>query len=89
MAFTLACSSLAAIETRIRGEFNEMPGLCLTPAQARRLWGVDPCTCAGALDDLLREGFLRRRSDGSFVRAPEGAADLRKAPAQKPPFAAA
>ena len=80
MARQLACSSLAAIETRIRGEFNEMPGLCLTPAQARRLWDVDASTCAGALDDLLREGFLLRRSDGSFVRAQGATKDVRKTP---------
>jgi hypothetical protein len=80
MARELARSSLAEIETRIRGEFNEMPGLCLTPAQARRLWDVDASTCAGALDDLLRDGFLRRRTDGSFVRAQDATRDVRNVP---------
>jgi hypothetical protein len=80
MARQLARSSLAEIETRIRGEFNEMPGLCLTPAQARRLWDVDASTCAGALDDLLRDGFLRRRTDGSFVRAQDATRAARNVP---------
>ena len=26
---------------RVRGEFNEMPGLRLTPEQAARLWDLD------------------------------------------------
>ena len=34
----------AAIVTRIRGEFNEMPGLCLTFQQAQRLWALDGTT---------------------------------------------
>ena len=80
MARQLTCSSLAEIEIRIRGEFNEMPGLCLTVAQARRLWDVDATTCAGALDDLLREGFLRRRDDGSFVRAQDATREIKKVP---------
>lgn len=80
MARQLARSSLAEVETRIRGEFNEMPGLCLTPAQARRLWDMDASTCAGALDDLLRDGFLRRRTDGSFVRAQDATRDLTNVP---------
>jgi hypothetical protein len=26
---------------RVKGEYLEMPGLRLTPAQAQRLWGLD------------------------------------------------
>jgi hypothetical protein len=58
----------SAIATRIRGEFNEMPGLCLTFKQAQRLWALDGATCARALDDLLAQGFLRRTFDGQFLR---------------------
>ena len=32
---------LERIVYRVREEFREMPGLRLTPAQARRLWGLD------------------------------------------------
>jgi hypothetical protein len=57
-----------AITDRIRGEFNEMPGLCLTFKQAQRLWALDGTTCARALEDLLAQGFLRRTFDGQFLR---------------------
>jgi hypothetical protein len=30
---------------RIEGEYNEMPGLKLTEAQAQRLWDLDADTC--------------------------------------------
>jgi hypothetical protein len=55
--------------TRIRAEFCEMPGLRLTPVQARRLWALDAQVCDGILRALVRDGFLRRTSDGSFLRA--------------------
>jgi DNA-binding IclR family transcriptional regulator len=53
---------------RIRGEYLEMPGLCLTPAQAQRLWGLDRPTCEHLLDTLVSSRFLARTRDGSFVR---------------------
>ena len=62
----------AAIATRIRGEFNEMPGLCLTFQQAQRLWALDCTTCASVLDNLLTEGFLRRSSAGVYLRSERG-----------------
>jgi hypothetical protein len=30
-----------ALLARVRAEFCEMPGLCLTARQARRLWALD------------------------------------------------
>ena len=53
---------------RVRGEFNEMPGLRLTPEQAARLWGLDPKSCNHVLRSLVSSSFLRW-SDGSVVRA--------------------
>jgi hypothetical protein len=53
---------------RIQGEYLEMPGLRLTPAQAQRLWGVDRATCDAVLDALVDRKFLFRRCDGAFVR---------------------
>ena len=35
---------------QIRAEYLEMPGLCLTCAQAQRLFGLDPLTCSSLLD---------------------------------------
>lgn len=53
---------------RIRGEFEEMPGLSLTSAQASKLFGVSPDVCAGILAYLIEEGMLRLNSDGLYAR---------------------
>jgi len=58
--------------SRIQGEYLEMPGLCLTPRQAERLWGLDDETCSGVLDALVSNGFLGRAADGRYVRLTEG-----------------
>jgi len=54
---------------RIQGEYDEMPGLTLTEAQARRLWGLDRRSCRLALAALLERRFLRRTAAGTYVRA--------------------
>ena len=54
---------------RIRGEFLEMPGLRLTPAQAARLWGLDRHTSERLLDGLTMTGFLLKNREGAYVRA--------------------
>lgn len=59
---------------RICGEYLEMPGLRLTAAQARRLWGLDEPTCAELLTLLVETRFLRCTTDGMYVRLTEGAA---------------
>ena len=53
---------------RIRSEYLEMPGLCLTGAQAQRLFGLDPLTCSSLLASLTKDKFLCRRSNGSYAR---------------------
>ena len=53
---------------RVRGEFNEMPGLRLTPEQAARLWGLDRTSCNKVLRALVSSSFLRW-SHGFVVRA--------------------
>ncbi len=53
---------------RVQGEYREMPGLSLTPEQARRLWGLDEVACAAILDALVNVQFLRRTTKGSYVR---------------------
>jgi len=53
---------------RVQGEFREMPGLRLTPAQASRLWGLDAVSSQALLDALVDARFLRRTPDGSFMR---------------------
>ena len=53
---------------RIRGEFNEMPGLQLTIAQASRLWGMDQAACQRVIDALVEAAFLRWTPAGTVVR---------------------
>ena len=64
MVLTLATprhrTDLAA---RARAEFLEMPGLCLTLAQASRLCNTSCTECQGVFDDLIADGFLCRNGD--------------------------
>jgi hypothetical protein len=53
---------------RVQGEFLEMPGLRLTGAQARRLWGLDSAMCEALLGALVDAKFLFKTRDGSFMR---------------------
>ena len=54
---------------RVQGEYTEMPGLRLTPAQAQRLWGLDRTACDTLLGALVDAKFLFRTRDGAFVRS--------------------
>jgi hypothetical protein len=65
---------------RIRAEYREMPGLCLTPAQAARLWGLTPDVCAEVLQTLVAEGALICTRDVRYVAAATGPAPRRRAP---------
>jgi hypothetical protein len=56
---------------RAFGEFVEMPGLRLTLAQAKRLWGLDEPTCVRVLERLVEFGFLCRTSC-DYARASDG-----------------
>jgi len=58
-----------AVADRIRGEFNEMPGLQLTIAQAARLWGLDQTSCRRVIEALVDAAFLRWTPTGTIVRA--------------------
>jgi hypothetical protein len=60
---------LAPLVQRIEGEYHEMPGLKLTEVQAQRLWGLDPDTCHIVLVALMQRRFLRRTTNGMYVRA--------------------
>ena len=51
---------------RIRGEFEEMPCLCLTYAQARRLFGLSPDVCRRVLGSLVQEHTLTCGPDGRY-----------------------
>jgi hypothetical protein len=60
---------LEGILRRIQGEYNEMPGLRLTIAQAERLWGLDRAECDAVLRALVDAKFLIRNRDGTFARS--------------------
>jgi len=60
---------LSALAVRARAEFREMPGMCLTPAQAARLWHLSQDEAQALLLELVRAGFLVRR-DGTRYRLP-------------------
>jgi hypothetical protein len=57
---------------RILGEYREMPGLALTPEQARRLRGCDGLTCRVAIDILVARGALHWSRDGRLVGGAAG-----------------
>ena len=59
---------------RVQGEYIEMPGLRLTPAQAQRLWGLDRVVCDTLLGALVDAKFLLRTRDGAFVRSDQARA---------------
>ena len=61
--------SITSLLHRIRSEFNEMPGLRLTPAQAARLWGMERHTSERILDGLALAGFLSKNREGAYLRA--------------------
>ena len=63
---------------RIQGEYVEMPGLRLTAAQARRLWGLERDVCDALLGALVDAKFLSQTRDGAFFRM-EGARPTRSA----------
>jgi hypothetical protein len=57
-----------AMLLHVKGEFLEMPGLRLTEAQARRLWGLDADSCGALLRELVQANFLFRAHNGAFMR---------------------
>jgi hypothetical protein len=59
--------SAATLMGRVRGEYREMPGLCLTIPQACRLWQIDRADCERVLGALTAEGFLARTAGGAFI----------------------
>jgi DNA-binding IclR family transcriptional regulator len=61
-------ASLHELLRRIEGEYREMPGMCVTDAQAQRLWGLDATTCSWVLATLVERGILRRTRRGTYVR---------------------
>jgi hypothetical protein len=66
---------------RVRQEYLDTPNLQLSPSGLQRLFGLRPAQCVEILEAMLGEDFLRRTSEGLFVRArtaqPDAAGDVR------------
>lgn len=62
-------ASHQALSRRIAMEYDEMPGLCLTAAQAQRLFGLREDVCMRVFDALVDAAILRRDVNGSYARA--------------------
>jgi len=58
--------SVGLMAARIKGEYREMPGLRLTLPQAQRHFGVEATLCSLAFEQLTRDKFLIRGTDGQF-----------------------
>jgi hypothetical protein len=65
--------SQGALETRVRREFEEIPGVSLTLAQAGRLFGLSADVCEQVLSSLVREGVIAITSDQRYAIAPNRA----------------
>ena len=65
MSFTSAVDGHLLL--RIRMEYLEMPGLQLTMAQMRRLWGLEKEACRRILEELTATHFLRRTERDQYV----------------------
>jgi hypothetical protein len=57
----------AGLALRVQHEYEEMPGLALTPDQARRLFALRSDVCARVLQELVSSGVLERTRQGRYV----------------------
>jgi len=55
------------VARRVLAEFEEMPGLALTPRQASRLFGLDQDVCKIVLDTLVDLAYLRQTTSGTVT----------------------
>jgi len=51
----------------VKGEYRDMPGLNLTRAQVRRMWGLEDGECDLLLQQLQTSHFLRVTPGGFYV----------------------
>jgi hypothetical protein len=60
--------SREALVRRVSVEYYDMPGLCLTLAEAQRLFGLREDICLRVLHTLVSQEILRVDAKGAFVR---------------------
>jgi len=53
----------------IGGQYDGLPRLSLTLAQAQRLWSIDEALARYVLDSYVESGYLTRTPDGSYRRS--------------------
>jgi Fic family protein len=61
-----------ALVQRLVSEFDEMPGLRLTLAQASRLFGLSEAAALRILTDLTNRGTLQRSATDFYMRRDRG-----------------
>jgi hypothetical protein len=57
---------------RVRADYREMPGMCLTSDQMCRFWHLDPSVGAAVAKTLVDAGFLRRLTNQTYVAVGAG-----------------
>jgi len=63
-------NGVTAARLLVRAEYEEMPGLSLTPMQAARMWGLTRPQSECLLAALASDGFLVRDRRGAYRRGP-------------------
>lgn len=59
--------NVTAVARRVLAEFEEMPGLALTPRQASRLFGLTDEACRIVLDVLVDSAYLQQTGGGKVT----------------------
>jgi hypothetical protein len=57
-----------ALQNRVRAEFHQMPGMCLTALQAAKLFGLSPDVTLRILQEFVRADVLLRTPAGRFTQ---------------------
>jgi hypothetical protein len=60
-------TNVEAVARRVLAEFEEMPGMTLTPLQASRLFGLDQEVCRVVIDMLVDSAYLRQTRTGQVT----------------------
>ncbi len=53
----------------VGAEYESLPELSLTLAQAQRLWSLDEATCRRVLESFVESAYLMVSADGRYRRA--------------------
>ena len=59
--------NVATVARRVLAEFQEMPGMTLTPRQASKLFGLEQEICRLVIDMLVDAAYLRETVAGGIT----------------------